>query len=138
MQQNTNTLLLDTNILSYILKKDTRATHYAPLLAGHRLAISFATVAELFEWAFIRKWGQQRQQQLTETLATYLIIPVDIELCRYWGTLRAEQQAQGNQMNTHDAWIAATARRYALPLVTHNPKHFRTIKDIEVRSIEML
>ncbi len=48
-----NTILIDTNIISYILKTATRAKQYAPLLAGNRLAISFATVAELFEWSEI-------------------------------------------------------------------------------------
>jgi tRNA(fMet)-specific endonuclease VapC len=91
MQPTPQTLLIDTNIVSFILKRDTRASAYAPLLDGHRLAVSFATVAELYEWASIRKWGQRRQQELTETLATYLVIPVDIALCRQWGALRAEQ-----------------------------------------------
>lgn len=39
-------ILLDTNVVSYLLKGDTRAAAYAPLLQGHRLAISFVTVAE--------------------------------------------------------------------------------------------
>jgi tRNA(fMet)-specific endonuclease VapC len=48
-------VLLDTKVVSYLFKGDTRATTYAPLLEGHRLAISFMTVAELFEWAMTRK-----------------------------------------------------------------------------------
>lgn len=131
-----NIVLVDTNIVSYVFKQDTRALQYAPLLEGNRLAVSFATVAELFEWAYVRKWGQRRQQKLMEKLATYLVIPVNVELCRTWGALRAEQQSQGVQMNTHDAWIAATARYYSLPLVTHNPKHFWSIHDIEVRTMK--
>lgn len=131
-----NTILVDTNVVSFILKKDTRSVEYAPLLAGHRLALSFATVAELYEWAAIRNWGQQRQQELSDKLSTYLIIPVNIALCRQWGALRAEQQLHGNQINTHDAWIASTARHYILPLVTHNPKHFRNIPGLEIRSIQ--
>jgi hypothetical protein len=50
-------VLLDTNVVSYLFKGDTRATAYAPLLQDHQLAISFMTVAELFEWAATRKWG---------------------------------------------------------------------------------
>ena len=44
-----STLLLDTNIVSYILKRDSRAALYAPLLRNNRLAISFMTAAELFQ-----------------------------------------------------------------------------------------
>jgi len=88
-------VLLDTDVVSYLFKGDTRALAYAPLLQGQRLAISFMTVAELFEWATTRKWGQHRLARLEHTLATYVIIPVDVELCRLWGALRAQQQAAG-------------------------------------------
>lgn len=128
-------LLLDTNIVSFALKNDTRAQEYAPLLSGMRLAISFVTVGELFEWAAVRQWGLPRRQRLEEKLTTYLIIPPDIELCRIWGTIRAEQQKKGLSVAAQDVWIAATARRYTLPLVTHNPNHFRSIDEVDVRSI---
>jgi tRNA(fMet)-specific endonuclease VapC len=84
--------LLDTNVVSYLFKGDTRATAYAAILQGHRLAISFMSVAELFEWAMTRKWGHVRLARLEQTLATYVIIPVDVELCRLWGMLRAQHK----------------------------------------------
>jgi predicted nucleic acid-binding protein len=130
-----STVLVDTNVLSFNLKQDTRAAEYAPLLTGHRLAISFVTVAELFEWASVRNWGERRRQQLADKLSTYLVIPVDIDLCRVWGAIRAEQQQQGISITIHDAWIAATARQYALPLITHNPKDFSRVQGLDVRSI---
>ncbi len=79
--------------------------------------------------------GQTRLTQLEQTLATYLIIPIDIELCRLWGTLRAEQQAAGRTIASQDAWIAATALRHHLPLITHNPSDFQSIANLDVRSI---
>ena len=39
-------VLLDTNIVSFLLKGDSRAKSYAPHLRGRILAISFMTVAE--------------------------------------------------------------------------------------------
>jgi len=42
-------LLVDTNIVSYVFKRDTRALAYAPRLNGQTLAISFMTVAELYQ-----------------------------------------------------------------------------------------
>lgn len=128
-------VLLDTNIVSYLFKGDTRATAYAPFLQGHRLAISFMTVTELFEWATTRKWGQTRLTKLEQTLATYVIVPVDVELCRQWGVIRAQQQISGRTIAPQDAWIAATALRHGLPLVTHNPSDFRSIENLDVRSI---
>ena len=43
------TVLLDTNIISYLFKRDTRAMLYAPHLLDRELAISLMTVAELFQ-----------------------------------------------------------------------------------------
>jgi tRNA(fMet)-specific endonuclease VapC len=130
-----STVLLDTNIISFLFKDDTRVVAYAPLLQGNRLAISFMTVAELFEWAAVRKWGNLRLTRLEQTLTTYLVVPVDVELCRAWGTLRAQQQAAGKTIAPQDAWIAATALRHGLPLVTHNPSDFQLIPGLDVRSI---
>lgn len=128
-------LLLDTNVVSYLFKGDTRALAYAPILQGNRLAISFVTVAELYEWAAIKKWGEKRLTQLEMTLTSYLMIPIDIELCRIWGTIRAQQRAAGTTIASQDGWIAATALRHKLPLVTHNPSDFQNIANFDIRSI---
>jgi len=34
-----------------------------------------------------------------------------------------------------DAWIAATALQYKLPLVTHNPDDFNAVDNLEIISI---
>lgn len=125
-------VLLDTDVVSFSIRGDSRAKLYASQLEGHRLAISFMTVAELFQWAAIRDWGSRRVQQLEESLAKYLIIPADIELCRQWGEVRAESRAMGRPISPQDAWIAATALRYGLPLATHNQAHFEMVEGLEL------
>jgi predicted nucleic acid-binding protein len=130
-----STVLLDTNIVSFIFKRDTRAAGYAPLLQGNRLAISFMTAAELFQWAFARNWGRPRFERLEQAIVNYLIIPPDLDLCRVWGQLRAERQVIGQTIDAQDAWIAATALHYALPLVTHNVSHFQGIPGLNVRTV---
>lgn len=127
-------LLVDTDVVSFIFKQDSRTADYAPLLQGNRLALSFMTVAELFQWAAVRNWGTARIERLEQSLINYLIIPVDIELCRCWGNLRAERQAIGKPISVQDAWIAATALRHNLPLVTHNARDFAGISGLEVRT----
>ncbi|WP_353930668.1 type II toxin-antitoxin system VapC family toxin [Okeanomitos corallinicola TIOX110] len=128
-------LLLDTNVVSYLFKGDTRAGEYAPILQGNRLAISFITVAELYEWAAIKQWGERRLTQLEAILASYLVIPVDVETCRIWGTIRAQQRAAGTTIASQDGWIAATAIRHTLPLVTHNPSDFQNIPNLRIISV---
>lgn len=126
-------ILLDTNIVSFILKGDTRASHYEPHLKDRQLAISFMTVAELYQWAAVRKWGERRQDQLTQTLkVNYTVLSFDVRLCQIWGELRAERQSIGKPISSQDAWVAATALHYSLPLVTHNPKDFADISNLKI------
>jgi predicted nucleic acid-binding protein len=120
-------LLIYTDIASFVFKGSDYADPYTPLLSGHELALSFMTVAELFQWAIMRQWGDRRLIQLKQYLSKYLIIPVDQPLCQEWAQVRANRQSAGRVISPQDAWIAATALRHDLPLVTHNLKDFREI-----------
>lgn len=51
--------VVDTDILSFWQKKDTRGGDYSAALAGRTLVIAFQTVAEQLRWAEERDWGQQ-------------------------------------------------------------------------------
>lgn len=125
-------VLLDTDIFSFLFKKDDRLQPYASHLKGKKLAISFMTVAELFQWASIRNWGIRRINQLEKSFDNYLIFPCDIELCRGWGEVRSMCRTVGHPISPQDAWIAATALRYELPLATHNISDFEKVKGLNL------
>ncbi|MGC8493407.1 MAG: type II toxin-antitoxin system VapC family toxin [Syntrophobacteraceae bacterium] len=126
------TILLDTNVVSFILKGDSRMDLYTPHLRGCKLALSFMTVAELFQWAEVRRWGPRRTARLRKALERFIVFPADIESCSHWGMIRAKYQANGRPISPQDAWIAATARRFKLPLATHNPVDFEFVEDLEI------
>lgn len=119
------TRILDTNIVSYLLKGHTLAEVYRPHLEGHVLAISFMTVAELFEGAFRARWGKRKREALEAALHNYLVIPATPELCQRWGQVRSERRTQ--PISCEDAWIAATVLVHDCPLVTHNAADFHGI-----------
>ena len=127
-----NTILLDTNIVSYLFKRDSRAALYAPHLLNRELAIAIMTVAELLQWAAMRHWGQARIRHLEAELDKYTILPVDMATCRFWASVRANRSAAGLPISPQDAWVAATALRYNLPLATHNPDDFQQIAELTV------
>jgi predicted nucleic acid-binding protein len=54
-------LLLDTNIVSYIMKNAPQAQLYEKHLSGKRLAISFITVGELWAGAEWANWGHNKK-----------------------------------------------------------------------------
>jgi len=127
-----STVLLDTNIVSYLFKQDTRAERYAKHLRNRELTIAVMTVAELFQWAAVRRWGEARIARLEQYLEHYTTLPVDINTCRQWATVRASRSAAGMPISPQDAWVAATALRYCLPLITHNPDDFQQIPGLTV------
>lgn len=127
-------VLLDTNIVSYLFKRDSRVALYAPHLLNRELAISLMTVAELFQWAAVRHWGDYRIQQLEQAMERYTIIPIDMPVCRVWATIRAMRSQAGMPIAPQDAWIAATALYYQLPLITHNPVDYQAIPGLTIIS----
>ncbi|MGP1386500.1 MAG: type II toxin-antitoxin system VapC family toxin [Thainema sp.] len=125
-------LLIDTDIASFIFKGSAYLDPYRSILNGQELALSFMSVAELFQWAILRNWGERRIMQLERYLANCVVIPVDQALCRQWAQVRADRQRIGRAIAPQDAWIAATALRYDLPLVTHNIKDFQEIPNLRL------
>ncbi len=56
--------LLDTDVVSYFFRQDTRADLYRDELDGKSLAISFMTLAEVRRWALVHGWGAPRRERL--------------------------------------------------------------------------
>lgn len=131
---NSGKLMLDTNIVSYIFKSDSRAQPYARHLQGKVLVISFITVGELFCWAETAGWKETRRQQMESTLRNFIIVPSDHEIARCYALVASERKRLGRPISLHDAWIAACAIRHGISLVTHNAKDFQGISDLSVIS----
>jgi tRNA(fMet)-specific endonuclease VapC len=47
-------LILDTDVVSFIIKGHSLSEKYEPILQANQLALSFMIVAELFQWAAMR------------------------------------------------------------------------------------
>ena len=60
-----NEILVNTDVVSYLLNRHTLAADYEALLIGHTPAIStFMSVAELYRGAFKKNWGETRMVEL--------------------------------------------------------------------------
>lgn len=123
-------VLLDTNIVSFFMRNDTRIEEYRPHLEGNTLAISFMTFGELFEGAYRASWGHRRMSKLEHTLRAYVVIPATRRICRFWGRVRAVRRHQ--PISVPDAWIAATALAQNWALITHNPTDYEAIPSLRI------
>jgi predicted nucleic acid-binding protein len=90
------------------------------------------TVAELHGWAEERRWGAQRKADLERFLSAYAIHLPDLDLCKLWATVTVSARRAGRPIAAADAWIAATALVYGVPLVTHDPRDFAGVAGLRV------
>ena len=125
-------VVVDTSVISYILKKHSLASSYWEILKGQLLWISFMTVAELYCWPLQRDWGEQRIVGLRQHLRGYTVLPHSDEMSWEWARIKCRR---GRPISDPDAWIAATALLHEAPLVTHNPRHFQHIEGLEVLTV---
>jgi len=126
----TEGILLDTDVVSFFLKDDTRAKKFEPFLTGKLRSLSFMSTAELYRWALTRSWGPKRIEHLERTLEDYAVLPYDRVLGWTWARVVSTCSRHGLSIAPSDAWIAATACRHDLPLLTHNMKHFRAAEEL--------
>lgn len=123
-------VVVDTDVVSYLFKGDTRAEAYRPILTGKILVVSFMTVAELDRWALEKRWGAQRSAKMEEHLRNFVVHPFDRNLCRKWAEASHSASKNGKQIQCADAWIAATALLHGVPLVTHNKGDYQGVDDL--------
>jgi predicted nucleic acid-binding protein len=122
--------LIDTNIVSYFMKRHTLAALYRPHIAGYDVAISFQTFAELHSGGRLANWSQKRWNELERTLTNYEILHSNETICVWFAEIRAVRKSQ--PIGLADCWIAATAFTYDLELVTHNPADFTGIPWLKI------
>ena len=127
-------IVVDTDIVSYIFKKDTRSELYEPHLIQVPKFISFMTFAELRRWKFQSNWSEIKNKKFEKLLSDYGVVYADEELCNLWARITINAQKKGRPIGTADAWVAAAALMFDVPLVTHNRKHFENVENLKIIS----
>jgi tRNA(fMet)-specific endonuclease VapC len=127
-----NAAVVDTDVVSMLFKGDTRAYKYRAYLTGRLLGVSFMSLPELDRWSIDRNWGAARKAELETYLNKYTILPATRELCSAWAKVSSEARKKGRTIQTADAWIAASALFYQVPLVTNNADDYTMIDGLQL------
>lgn len=127
-------IVIDTDVTSYLFKRDSRAELYRPHLSNFPYFISFMTLAEMRRWALEQNWSSAKRGELEEYLLIYLVVFADDDLCNFWAEAKNGAKRNGKPIDAADAWIAATALLLNVPLVTHNRTHFEGVEGLTVIS----
>lgn len=129
-----NAAIVDTDVVSMLFKGDTRALAYRPHITGKLLGISFMTLAELERWSLERNWAMSRKLELSQHLTHYTVLPVNRGLCVQWAEISVAARKKGRPIQTADAWIAASALHYQVPLITNNRDDYSSVDGLALLS----
>ncbi len=128
----TAAVVVDTDVVSFLHKKDSRARLFRAHLVGNDRIISFMTLAELELWTLQRNWGATTRQRLERHLQGYVVHFADAHLCQLWAEVRCRSEGQGRVIESADAWHAATALALGVPLVTNNAADYAAVDGLTV------
>ena len=126
-------LLVDTDVFSFVTWGRDRYQDFVPLMQGHLLVLSFATVAELRYGALhaAGAWPPARHQKLEKNIRRHVVISATDAVTRKWAELfvKFRHQLRGDDRGWHDMWTAACAlaQPTPTPVVTNNRADFERI-----------
>ena len=125
--------LLDTDILSAIMRKNPSATLRArSYLEVHRqFTFSVITRYEVLR-GLLAKGAAKQLAAFDRLCATSRVLPLTDSIIVQAATVYADLHRRGELISDADILIAATAITYGLAVVTNNEAHFRRIRDLQV------
>ena len=132
--------LLDTNVISESAKPrpDAGVLSWLATVNEDEVFLSVITLAELRHGVERMPAGARRSaldEWVTDALPARFanrLLPIDPATADQWGRTIARGQAAGRPLSAMDGFIAATAERHRLTLVTRN------VSDFEVTGIRLL
>ena len=127
-------VLIDTNIAIYLATDHSLASRYRPHIEGCILALSFASAGELMYTSRRSRDPERAIAYWRSRLRYYALLFPDFSTCEIWAHVTAECHSRGRPRQDNDLWIAATALRHGLPLVTHNRRDFEDISELRIIS----
>ena len=137
-QSHRGPIVIDTDVYGAELVPGSKlAAQYEPIIVGRPAFISFQTVAELRFGALLRNWGEARLRKLDGRIAAAETVHTGPDLVAIYARLRVDCERIGHALaqRQHDAdrWVAATALRLGIPLVS-NDRIFANVPGLPVET----
>jgi tRNA(fMet)-specific endonuclease VapC len=114
----TRLYLLDTNTVSYLIKRHPQVTQHLLAVPMHSVCISAITAGELAFGLAKRPEAVALKAAVNEFLRRVEVLPWDAAVAQTYGALRAQMQSKGTPLAALDMQIAAHAVHVNATLVT--------------------
>lgn len=91
-------------------------------LLPEEAAVSVVTLAELQSGVLAARDTETRARRMAtlDVLRDIEILPVDADVSLIWAQLRVSLAERRRRINVNDLWIAATAARHRIPVMTRD------------------
>ena len=121
--------MLDTDIASYIIKKQTpKAEAKVQTLLPSAICLSVITRAELIYGLKQLPSNHRIQLAVRQFLGLVRVLPWDVEASEWYSDIRHQLTTTGKPIGELDMMIAAQALAQDAVLVTNNLRHYQRIK----------
>lgn len=119
-------VVVDTMVISWLFedRSDLLTERYRDLISTRPVLLAFQTVMELRYGALRAGWGDLRRRRLERRIAELTVVQPDDEMVMTCARLRHNCRLTGHglagKIHDGDRWIAATAIRLGVPLVSND------------------
>jgi tRNA(fMet)-specific endonuclease VapC len=133
--------LFDTAFVIDLVNSNRGAVALAKTVDGEAslAAVSAVTVQEYLFGVHFRYQAEpgsleQKLASARNDLDRFEVIPLSRQIAELSSRIQAELVGSGSQIGINGVYIAATALRYGLSLVTRDEAHFRRIRGLKVEA----
>ncbi len=124
--------LLDTNVVSFHIRGSSAALQgRLRRVKAATVALSVVTEMEI-RFGLARNPGLRIAPLVEQFLDAMTILPLDSEVARAYGRIRAELEKGGRPIGPLDTMIAAHAVAVGATLVTNDVREFRRVRGLRV------
>ena len=116
-----STHLLDTDwTIDYFFDKNDAVARLTPLIDASQVATSIIVFGEVQEGLIDSPESTTRSKNYAELLARVPVLGLDERTALAYAALRRSLRASGRLMSDNDLWIASTALRHGLTLISRD------------------
>jgi tRNA(fMet)-specific endonuclease VapC len=132
-------VLIDTSVFVAIERRGVPfAVTDTDVAPGESVAIAAITASELLVGVHVSKPLERlarREAYVERLLASLGTVPFDLAVARVHARLAVELKRIGSPIGANDLLIAATGLTHNYAVLTANPREFRRVPGLEVRTL---
>ena len=122
--------LLDSDWIIQALSNRQPAARLLQRLEGSAIFVSYVSVGEIYEGAFVTVNPQAHLTSFRQFLSSYRILTLTDPIMERFAELRSYLRRRGQRIPDFDLLIAATALHHNLTVLTFNRRDFGRIPDL--------